>query len=88
MTVIQHEFLNQLLEHLKQILEERQNKYKSVCANRLPSNVRVYLSFEITELASSKKTVPANRILILSKHQNKSSDLRNSATDSKHFSEI
>ena len=42
----------------------------------------------ITELASSKKTVPSTRILILSKRQMKSSVLGNSATDIKHFSEI
>ena len=86
MTVIQHAFSNQLLLKLKETLKERQNKHKSVCANRLSTNERVYLNFEITELASSKKTVLSCKILILSKYQ--SSVLGNSATDLKHFSEI
>ena len=85
-TVIQHAFSNHLLQKLKQTLKERQNKHESVCANRLSTNERVYLNFEITELASSKKTVLSCRILMLSKYQ--SSLLGNSATDMKHFSEI
>ena len=59
MTEIQHALSNQIIEYLKHISKDRRNKHETICINRFFTNVRVYLSFENTELASSKKTVPS-----------------------------